>query len=471
MLKIVMCIVALLASFMGTSYASMEKTEQPLEKKKVYILPIREDIMPPLVYLVRRGVKEAMEAKADLLLLDMETNGGRVDVTEEIISIIGQFKGKTATYVNRKAFSAGAFIAVATQKIFMAPQSVIGAAAPILMMPGGGVEKTPDTMEVKITSGIRALIRTSAEKNGHNKDVVEAMIDKSKELTIDGEVLNEKGQILTLTNREAEKEYGNPSKPLLSLGTFEDIPSLLNHLGYSQAEQIQISASGAEKLAFWLNLISPVLLIIGAVGIYIEFKTPGFGLPGIIGITAFAIYFLGGYVGGLTGLEWAAVFLIGLGFIAVELFVFPGTAILGVVGIGFMMASIIMGMVDFYPGMPLIPTIDQLEVPLRGIVIAGVGSIVMILLLKRWLPQTPFYNILVSQSVSGSVSVEEREKDQQYLIGKEGVTISVLRPGGKAQFGEEILDAISQGDMVAKGTRVKMIGFSATEAIVEAAGK
>ena len=101
----------------------------------VCIIPIRADIMPSLTYVVRRGVKEAMDAKADTLILDMDTNGGRVDVTEEIISILGKFPGKTVTYVNRKAFSAGAFIAVATQQIYMAPQSVIGAATPILMMP------------------------------------------------------------------------------------------------------------------------------------------------------------------------------------------------------------------------------------------------------------------------------------------------------------------------------------------------
>src|SRR5436309_8456570 len=101
--------------------------EAPGGAKKVYILPIREDIMPPLVYLVRRAVKEAMDAKADLLVLDMETNGGRVGVTEEIIEILNKFNGQTVTYVNRRAFSAGAYISFATQRIYMAPQSVIGA--------------------------------------------------------------------------------------------------------------------------------------------------------------------------------------------------------------------------------------------------------------------------------------------------------------------------------------------------------
>jgi membrane-bound serine protease (ClpP class) len=174
--------------------------------KKIVVLPIRDDIMPPMTYIVRRGVKLAIKEKADALIIDMDTHGGRVDVTGEIVGILGQFKGETMTFVNRKAFSAGAFIAVATQKIYMAPESVIGAAAPIMMSPGGsGVEKLPDTIEAKMTSGIRALVRTSAEKNGHNIEVIEAMIDKTKELKVEGEVLNEKGQILTLTNKQAEK--------------------------------------------------------------------------------------------------------------------------------------------------------------------------------------------------------------------------------------------------------------------------
>src|SRR5437773_8518562 len=204
-------------------------------QRRVYVLPIRDDIMPPMVYLVRRGVKEAMEAKADLLIIDMDTNGGRVDATEEIMEIINKFKGKTVTYVNHKAFSAGAFISVATQKIYMAPQSVIGAAAPIMLVPGGAPQDMPETMQAKMNSALRALVRTSAEKNGYNIDVVEAMIDKRKELKIDGKVLNEKGQILTLTNTEAERPWGDPPKPLLSSGTVESLEELLRKLGFDDA--------------------------------------------------------------------------------------------------------------------------------------------------------------------------------------------------------------------------------------------
>src|SRR5262249_954657 len=227
--------------------------------------------------------------------------------------------------------SAGAFISVATQKIFMAPQSVIGAAAPLMLGPGGGVEKLPETVEAKMTSAVRALVRTSAEKNGYNIAVIETMIDRTKEVQISGEVINEKGQILTLTNLQAEREYGTPPKPLLSSGTVDNIEELLGKVGLTGAHITRVAPTGAEQVATFLTTIGPLLLLAGIIGVYIEMKTPGFGLPGIIGAVSFALYFLGGYVAGLSGLEWTVVFIIGLSLFVLELFVFPGTLILGLV--------------------------------------------------------------------------------------------------------------------------------------------
>jgi membrane-bound serine protease (ClpP class) len=448
---------------------------------KVFIVPIREDIMPPLTYLVRRGVKAAMEAKADVLILDMETNGGRVDTTEEIIEILGQFKGLTVTYVNKKAFSAGAFIAVATQKIYMAPQSVIGAAKPIMMMPGSGApEDLPKGYDAKMTSAIKAQVAAQAEKNGHNPEVVAAMIDETKELKIGDKVLNEKGNILTLTDTEAAKEYGDPPKPLLSLGTVQTMEALLDKLGHAKAARTVIEPTGAERIAFWINAISPLLLIIGGVGIYIEFKTPGFGLPGIVGIIAFALYFFGGYIAGLSGIEWVAVFVLGLVLVTLELFVFPGTMFLGFTGAALMLVAILMALVDLYPatpsapafpGVPSLPRVapGSVQDALQTLAIAMVGGAVVIYGLSRLLPRTAIYGQLVSHSASGVASEQQLEQRHTARIGQIGVAISPLRPGGKAQFGEDILDVMTQGDLIEKGSRVKIIGHSATEAIVEAA--
>lgn len=436
--------------------------------QKVYVLPIRDDIMPPLVYVVRRGVKEAMEAKADLLVLDMETNGGRVDVTEEIIGILAKFPGKTATFVNKKAFSAGAFIAFATQKIFMAPQSVIGAAAPVMAAPGGGVQEIGGTMEIKTSSAISALVRANAEKNGHNPKVADAMVKKTTKLVIDDQVINKEGDILTLTNVEAAREYGEPAKPLLSAGTVESLEAVLKRLNLAGAAVTHIAPSGVEKLGSWVNAIAPILLIIGIAGIYIEFKTPGFGLPGIIGITAFAIYFFGGYVAGLTGLEWVALFIVGLALVALELFFFPGTLLLGLTGFGLIFVSLVMAMVDRYPGMSGLPTLPELSMPLNDLAIAFVGAIVVILVLSRVLPKTSLYPALVSQGASGVQSDAVLTATHHQRLGWEGIALSPLRPGGKAKFGEEILDVVSEGDLIEKGRKVRIIGNSGHEAVVEA---
>jgi membrane-bound serine protease (ClpP class) len=441
--------------------------EEPASLKKVYIIPIREDIMPALTYVVRRGVKEAMEAKADAIVLDMETNGGRIDTTRQIIGILDKFTGRTYTYVNRTAFSAGAFIAVSTQEIYMAPQSVIGAAAPIMIAPGGQVEAMPDTVERKMTSAVAAMVRTSAEKNHHNIEVVQAMIDKNRELKIDGEVLNEKGQLLTLTNLQAEKEYGNPARPLLSKGTFESLDALLKHLGLGAATRVEVKPTGAEKLGTFLETISPLLLIVGIIGVYIEFKTPGFGLPGIVGITAFAIYFLGSYIAGLSGIEWLAFFILGLALLFLELLVFPGTLALGLTGAALMLVSLVMALVDVYPGMPTIPSLPQLQAPLQTLGIAAVGSAVAVLLLARFLPETPIFRRLVSTTASGEASTMAAEVARSSRVGQVGLAISQLRPGGKAQFGEDIIDVITQGELLPKGARVRVIRHSSTEAVVE----
>jgi membrane-bound serine protease (ClpP class) len=325
-----------------------------------------------------------------------------------------------------------------------------------------------------MTSAIAAMVRAQAEKNGHNIDVVQAMIDKTKKLEIDGEVLNKEGNILTLTDRQAAKEYGNPRKPLLSSGTVESLDEVLDKLGCAGAERHYIQPTGVEKIATWIELISPVLLIIGVIGIYIEFKTPGFGLPGIIALIAFSIYFLGGYVAGLSGMEWLVFFILGLALIAVELFVFPGTIVLGVIGACLMLVALVMALVDVYPspvpGLPSLPGLPQLELPLRTLGIASLGSVVAILVLARFLPKTPFYQALVSQSASGVISVAEVEQRHAALIGQVGVAISALRPGGKAQFGDRVLDVMSQGDLVPKGTKVQIVGYSGREAIVEAVG-
>ena len=452
-------------------------------QKKVYVVPVREDIMPPILYVIRRGVKEAMSAEADCLILDMETNGGRVDITEEIFDIIGKFKGETVTYVNKDAYSAGAFIAVATEKIYMAPQSVIGAAAPIMMSPTGGVSEMPSTMEVKMNSAIRAKIRTQAEKNGYAVDVIEAMVDKTKKLERDGKIICEEGDILTLTNLEAEAKYGEAQTRLLSSGTVESIDALIIELGYGGSQRVDVAPLGVEALGTWINAISPILLLIGIIGLYIEFKTAGFGVFGAVGIAALVLYFFGGYVSGLAGIEWVGIFLLGVALVAVELFLLPGTIFIGLLGVVCIFVALIMGMTDLYPNMPWFPagdgngnSVPQIEGihfalpdfsrPIRDLLIALALSVPIIWALAKYLPQTALFAAFTSSAASGVESVAAVAAELESRLGQAGTSTTPLNPGGKVMFGDALCNVITQGEMIAAGTPVKVIGHRGSDLLV-----
>jgi membrane-bound serine protease (ClpP class) len=456
---------------------------QAAAEKKVYVVPVRDDIMPPILYVIRRGVKEAMAAKAVCLILDMETNGGRVDITEEIFEIIGKFPGLTVTYVNKDAYSAGAFIAVATQKIYMAPQSVIGAAAPIMMSPTGGVSEMPSTMEVKMNSAIRAKIRTQAEKNGYAIDVVEAMVDKTKKLERDGKVICEVGDILTLTNLEAEAKYGEAKTPLLSSGTVESIDALIIELFPAGAQRVDVAPLGVEELGTWINAISPILLLIGIIGLYIEFKTAGFGVFGAVGIAALVLYFFGGYVSGLAGAEWVGIFVIGVALVAVELFLLPGTIFIGLIGVVCMFVALVMGMTDLYPNMPwfpagegeggVVPQVEGIDFdppdfsrPIRDLLIAFGLSVPIIWALAKYLPQTALFAAFTSSAASGVESVAAVAAELESRLGQTGASTTPLNPGGKAMFGDALCNVITQGEMIAAGTPVKVIGHRGSDLLV-----
>jgi membrane-bound serine protease (ClpP class) len=175
-------------------------------------------------------------------------------------------------------------------------------------------------------------------------------------------------------------------------------------------------------------------------------------------------------VAGLSGAGWIIVFVVGLILVLLELLVFPGTIIAGIAGAVLMLVALVMGMVDMYPGTPVLPSFPQLRVPLRDVGQAVAVSFVLALILARYLPKTTLFHQLVSQTASGVTSVAAVEEQQQARIGQTGVAIAPLCPGGKARFGDQPLDVITRGEMVEKGRPVKIIGHSGPNAVVEEVG-
>jgi membrane-bound serine protease (ClpP class) len=185
----------------------------------------------------------------------------------------------------------------------------------------------------------------------------------------------------------------------------KDLEELFARLNVKPVEKVVVEPTGAEKLARWINAIAPILLMIGIAGIYIEYKTPGFGIFGTLGVLAFLVYFFGGYVAGLSGIEWLVVFFLGIVLIAIELFVFPGTIFIGLGGFALVLLSLVMSGVDMYPDMPAVPSVEAIGVPMQNLIVAVLGGILICYLLGKWLPHSSYYGRVVSQGASGMKAV------------------------------------------------------------------
>ncbi|MBI5686474.1 MAG: hypothetical protein HZC54_15485 [Verrucomicrobia bacterium] len=436
-------------------------------KQLVYVIPVQTDISVPMVYVVRRGVKEAERADAHTLILDMNTDGGRGDAMEPIMDVLAKFNGETITFVNTKAYSAGAFIAVATKRIYMAPGAVIGAATPMMMMTTGEMPNIPDAIQKKFTSAYAAKIRAAAQRNGYNAAVVDKMVDSSSDLLIDGKVLKPKGEILTLTNVEAEQKYGQPSKPLLSSGTVKDMDELLGRTGLKGATVVRIEPTGVETLADWINTIAPLLLALGALGIYLEFKLQSFGLIGVAAVGCLLLFFFGQYIAGLSGYEYALLFLVGVALLVVEVFVLPGHLISGMLGTIFILVAVLMAMVDQYPGGPWVPAIPDLTRPFINLGLATVLALFMIAIAAKFLPRTSAWDQLALKATSaGEITAPTTDLQPQDFLGKEGVAVSFLRPAGKAMIGNQLADVVTEGDLIPKDSRVKVVKVEGNRVVV-----
>ena len=451
----------LLTGLMLFTAQAQETNPAPL----VYIIPIRKMIEPALLYVVRRGVDEAVRNNADAIIFAMDTPGGAVNAAEGIIQVITQTDLPIYTFVEHDAYSAGAIIALATPNIYMAPGSVIGAATPMMMSPMGGVQDMPDEVQEKMTSAVAAMVRAAAEQGGYDPKLAEAMVRADVEYSINGTVISEEGRLLTLTNREAEQLVGEEQRPLLSKGTVTDIDALLEVIGLPNAEKRLLEVTMAERVARLIAGIAPLLMIIGLGGLWLEFKTPGFGIFGIAGITCLLLFFFGHHIAGLAGLEDVLLFVLGMTLLAIEIFVTPGFGILGLSGLVLIFISFISAMSERMPGKwrPVDFSPETFSLPVLKVALSFFGAFVLAAIAGRFIPQTRIFKSLTLEDV-----VPEAEEDLS-LIGLEGLTHSDLRPGGTAYFGERKMDVVTLGDYIPRQSPVRIAEVHGNRIVVERA--
>lgn len=445
----------------------------PAVQKRVVVIPVRDEIASPVLYILRRGLKEAIEEKADVVVLDMKTPGGALDVTFDIMEALAKFPGETVTFVNNEAMSAGAFISAMTGEIWFAPDGIIGAAAPVSST-GQDVDAT---MKLKITSYLKARLRAISEGKGYRGQVISAMVDADYELKIGDKVLKAKGELLSLTASEAGTAYGEPAQALLSAGTAKSVEALLTKkFGANGFSVKRLEITWSERLAVLLNKVSPVLLGLGLLALFIEFKTPGFGIFGITGIVCLSVVFIGSYVAGFSGHEPILVFGVGQLLLVAELFFFPGVAVVAIAGLMLMLGSLVWAMADLWPGVPLTVAWsgDAFVGPLQNLGLGLAMAVALGLALARFLPSGWMWDRLVVGSVVGGAAqvaggAPEAAGEVAALIGQRGVAATALRPGGQVEIAGRRYEATVAVGTINAGVAVVVRGRTDFGLVVERA--
>jgi membrane-bound serine protease (ClpP class) len=411
----------------------------------VYRIPVTGVVENGLAPYVARSIREAEAAGAVAAFLDIDTPGGRIDAAERIADAVRAARIPVYAFVNPRAYSAGALIAISSNGIYMRPGAVIGAATPV---DGQGTKASE-----KMVSAMRAEFRSMAEQRGLDPKLAEAMVDENVE--IPGVV--KKGQLLTLSTAEAVKLK-------FAKAQVADEAALLQAIGHPGARVFTSEPNWAEGIVRFLTnpLVAPMLLSLGILGLVFEIKTGAFGIGGLLSLASLGLFFGSSFILGLAG--WEELLLLGLGAIAVavEVFVLPGFGVAGVVGTLAIVASMVLAM------MGARPSSGDLA---QALAVLGASIVITIAVIYAWLRHLPnsgrFSGLLLRGAVhksEGFISAPNRGD----LIGRDGVAVTDLRPSGTARVGGERLDVVTEGEYVSQGSRVQVVQSDGYRHVVRA---
>lgn len=411
------------------------------QKSKVMVMEIKAEIDPRMSRYVNLALDYADEIKADYVIIEMDTYGGVLTDSKDIVDRILDLKVPIWVFINKDAASAGALISIACDSIYMASGATIGAAT---VVQGGTGEAAPD----KYQSYMRSIMRSTAEHNGRNPRIAEGMVDER--IAIDS--ISAEGSVITFTTKEALK-YGYCEAQV------ESIEDILSRNGVSNYELILFKISATEKvIAFFLNpFISGILILIILGGLYFELQTPGVGFPILAALTALVLYLVPYYLNGLAE-NWEIIALfIGIILILVEVFVIPGFGVAGIAGISLTVGSMILIMLnnDFF-NFEMVPMGDIVSASLA--ILGGLtGGVLLLFFGGVRLSQSSFFKRISLTDTQDHAEGYTSNFNTGDLVGKTGTAYTVLRPSGKIMIEDQIYDAFSRGDYIEKGDTVKVL--------------
>lgn len=415
----------------------------------VYVAPIEGIIDLGLAPFVQRVLDEASDAGASAVILEINTFGGRVDGAVQIRDAVLNARVRTVAFVNKRAISAGALIALAAENLVMAGGGTIGAATPVQLGQPGTAAKP---VEEKTVSYVRKEFRATAEARKRPPLLAEAMVDADVEVP---DVI-EKGKLLTLTTEEALKHKVADFRA-------DTLESALEQLGLERAEMRRASPNWAEHLVRFLThpVVSSLLMTVAILGIILGVRTGGFGVAGGVGIASLSLFFWGHWLVQLAG--WEELLLAGAGILllALEIFVIPGFGIAGVLGIVAILAGLVLSLVGAG---------DTSEVILKAagrVVFSLLFALIASLVILRFLPRLPFGRRLILETGLGAGHKygSAPDSDRRWL-GKKGRTSSTLRPAGIAEIEGERVDVVSDGELIDAGQLVEVTRVDGNRIVV-----
>lgn len=417
-------------------------------KPKIFVFEINAEIDPRTNRYTELALTEATNAKADHVLLVLDTFGGALTDADQIRKRILEYPKPVYVFINKNAASAGALISLACDSIYMAPGGNIGAATVV----GADGQAAPG----KYQSYMRSIMRSTAEANGRNPQLAEAMVDANVDSTLSA------GQVLTLTTAEAIKQG-------FCEGTATDVKGVLARLNLADAEIINFELSTTDKIiSFFLNpVISGILLLLIIGGLYFELQSPGIGFPLLAAIVAGVLYLVPYYLNGLAENWEILLFVVGLILICVEVFVIPGFGVTGISGIILVFASLVLVMVnnqnfDF----TFVPASD-LKQSLVAVLVGMVGAAVLIALTWNRLSNSKAMQRIVLTNTQQSSEGYRAAEAQYQLIGRTGVAHTRMAPTGRVLIDDTLYDAQAREGYIEAGETIEVIDQSTFALIIK----
>ncbi len=417
------------------------------QQKLVYFAYIDGEIDLGLAPYVTRVVNEAEKNNASAIIFKINTFGGRVDAATQIKDAILSSKVLTIGFINNRAISAGALIALSCNKIVMVPGSSIGAATV--------VDQTGEKVGEKYQSYMRSEMRSTAERNGRRTDIAEGMVDER--VVIPG--LTDSTHLITLTSEEAYKYK-------IADTLIADYNGVLAAFDLENAEVVQVTSNWAEEVVRFLNnpIISSILIMIGFFGLMAEIKTPGWGLPGTAGLIALTLFFGSSYILQLASMLEILLFILGLVLLLAEIFIIPGFGVAGISGIALILVSIFLALLGSDP------FLDMRSVSLAIIQLSSsmVAALIGIFLLAKFLPKTSAFSRLVLAETQTADKGFVSFPSDTNLIGKTGVAFTTLRPGGTSLIDGKKVDVVADSEYIEKDKKIKVIRVEGIKVVVTA---